>query len=101
MNAPTTDMPRLSPTPGQLALAEAIRGGVGRQAGGIQTVPASNYTCPVHFARERAALFGRTPAGALTNGLRGSAWGRTAGIDGRPEAMPGVLAVDILQGEGA
>lgn len=61
MNAPTTDLPRLSPTPGQLALAEAIRGGVGRQAGGIQTVPASNYTCPDHFAREKAALFDRLP----------------------------------------
>lgn len=61
MNAATTDMPRLSPTPGQLALAEAIRSGEARQAGGIQTVPASNYTCPDHFAREKAALFDRLP----------------------------------------
>jgi nitrite reductase/ring-hydroxylating ferredoxin subunit len=61
MNAATTDMPILRPTPGQLALAETIRGGVGRQAGGIQTVPASNYTCPDHFAREKAALFDRLP----------------------------------------
>lgn len=61
MNAATTDMPILRPTAGQLALAEAIRGGVGRQAGGIQTVPASNYTCPDHFAREKAALFDRLP----------------------------------------
>lgn len=61
MNALATDYPRLSPTPGQLALAEAIRGGVGRHAGGIQTVPASNYTCPDHFAREKAALFDRLP----------------------------------------
>lgn len=61
MNAATTDMPILRPTPGQLALAEAIRGGAGRQASGIQTVPASNYTCSDHFAREKAALFDRLP----------------------------------------
>jgi nitrite reductase/ring-hydroxylating ferredoxin subunit len=61
MNAATTDMPDLRPTPGQLALAEAIRSGVGRQASVIQTVPASNYTCPDHFAREKAALFDRLP----------------------------------------
>ncbi|MBI1401936.1 MAG: Rieske 2Fe-2S domain-containing protein [Porphyrobacter sp.] len=61
MNAPTTDMPGLRPTPGQLALAEAIRGGEGRMAAGIATVPASNYTCPDHFAREKAALFDRLP----------------------------------------
>lgn len=61
MNAATTDMPTLRPTPGQLALAEAIRGGSPRVATGIQTVPASNYTCPDHFAREKAALFDRLP----------------------------------------
>ncbi len=61
MNAATTDMPRLSPTPGQLALAEAIREGRAKVAGGIQTVPANNYTCPDHFAREKAALFDRLP----------------------------------------
>jgi nitrite reductase/ring-hydroxylating ferredoxin subunit len=61
MNAATTDLPRLSPTPGQLALAEAIRSGVGKQAIGIQTVPAAHYTCPDHFAREKAALFDRLP----------------------------------------
>ncbi len=61
MNAATTDLPRLSPTPGQLALAEAIREGRAKVAGGIQTVPASNYTCPDHFAREKAALFDRLP----------------------------------------
>lgn len=61
MNAPTTDMPDLRPTEGQLALAEAIRSGIGKVAGGIQTVPASNYTCPDHFAREKAALFDRLP----------------------------------------
>ena len=61
MNAATTDMPNLRPTPGQLALAEAIRDGRAKVAGGIQTVPATNYTCPDHFAREKAALFDRLP----------------------------------------
>ncbi len=61
MNAPTTDFARARPTPGQLALAEAIRGGQPKVASGIQTVPAANYTCPDHFAREKAALFDRLP----------------------------------------
>ncbi len=61
MNASATDMPTLRPTAGQLALAEAIRDGQAKVAGGIQTVPASNYTCPDHFAREKAALFDRLP----------------------------------------
>jgi nitrite reductase/ring-hydroxylating ferredoxin subunit len=61
MNAATTDMPILRPTPGQLALAEAIREGLAKVAGGIQRVPASNYTGPDHFAREKAALFNRLP----------------------------------------
>jgi glycine betaine catabolism A len=61
MNAATTDMPNLRPTPGQLALAEAIRDGRAKVAGGIQTVPATNYTCPDHFAREKVALFDRLP----------------------------------------
>lgn len=61
MNAATTDMRTLRPTAGQLALAEAIRSGVGKVAGGIQTVPASNYTCPDHFAAEKTALFDRLP----------------------------------------
>ncbi len=61
MNQVETAVPGLRPTPGQLALAEAIREGRAKVAGGIQTVPASNYTCPDHFAREKAALFGRLP----------------------------------------
>ncbi len=65
MNAATTDLRReesgLRPTQGQLALAEAIREGRAKVAGGIQTVPAANYTCPDHFAREKAALFDRLP----------------------------------------
>lgn len=61
MNQVETAVPGLRPTPGQLALAEAIREGRAKVAGGIQTVPASNYTCPDHFAREKAALFDRLP----------------------------------------
>ncbi|NCP13515.1 MAG: aromatic ring-hydroxylating dioxygenase subunit alpha [Sphingomonadales bacterium] len=61
MNAATTDMPTLRPTPGQLALAEAIRDGRAKVAGAIQTVPASNYTSPEHFACEKMALFDRLP----------------------------------------
>ncbi|MFN7157998.1 MAG: aromatic ring-hydroxylating oxygenase subunit alpha [Erythrobacter cryptus] len=61
MNAATTDLSRLQPTPGQLALAEAIRAGAARQAGAVQHVPAQRYTCPDHFAREKAALFDRLP----------------------------------------
>ena len=61
MNHVETAVPTLRPTPGQLALAEAIREGRAKVAGGIQTVPASNYTCPDHFAREKVALFDRLP----------------------------------------
>ncbi|MCX9146784.1 aromatic ring-hydroxylating oxygenase subunit alpha [Erythrobacter sp. WG] len=61
MNSADTTVPGLQPTAGQLALAEAIRGGEAKQAAGIQTVPAVNYTCPDHFAREKAALFDRLP----------------------------------------
>ncbi len=61
MNAATTDMPDLRPTEGQLALAETIRCGAGKVAAAIQMVPASNYTCPDHFAREKSALFDRLP----------------------------------------
>jgi phenylpropionate dioxygenase-like ring-hydroxylating dioxygenase large terminal subunit len=53
--------PARRPTAGQLALAEAIRHGEGRTAEGMGRVPASNYTCPDHFAREKAALFDRMP----------------------------------------
>jgi len=61
MNSVDTAVPTLRPTAGQLALAEAIRQGRAKVAGGIQTVPATNYTCPDHFAREKAALFDRLP----------------------------------------
>jgi phenylpropionate dioxygenase-like ring-hydroxylating dioxygenase large terminal subunit len=62
MNASTTDLPNLRATPGQLALAEAIREGKPRQSNGaIAKVPASCYTDPAHFEREKAALFDRLP----------------------------------------
>ncbi|MEL7197389.1 MAG: aromatic ring-hydroxylating dioxygenase subunit alpha [Pseudomonadota bacterium] len=65
MNASTTQAAKqkqdLRATPGQLALAEAIRSGESRVANKITSVPASLYTCPDHFAREKAALFDRMP----------------------------------------
>lgn len=61
MNAPTTDLPRLRPTPGQLALAEAVRDGCSRETDVIDSVPASRYTDPAHFALEKARLFDRLP----------------------------------------
>jgi glycine betaine catabolism A len=54
------DAPR-RPTAGQIALAEAIRDGKAKTSAGIRQVPASNYTCRDHFAREKAALFDRLP----------------------------------------
>ncbi|MGB3711793.1 MAG: aromatic ring-hydroxylating dioxygenase subunit alpha [Erythrobacter sp.] len=61
MNAPTTQLPSMRPTEGQLALAEAIRQGETRRTDTIATVPASRYTDPDHFAREKSALFDRLP----------------------------------------
>ena len=62
MNAPTTDLPELRPTAGQLALAEAIRDGSARERSDmIQSVPADHYTDAEHFEREKAALFDRLP----------------------------------------
>ena len=61
MNAPTTDVPALRPTKGQLALAEAIRSGTSRETDAIGSVPAHRYTDPAHFAREKSALFDRLP----------------------------------------
>ncbi len=61
MNAPTTDLPTLQPTPGQLALAKAVSEGKPRDAQAGQTIPASRYTDPAHFAREKTALFDRLP----------------------------------------
>jgi glycine betaine catabolism A len=50
-----------SPTFGQQALAQQIADGTARKADAITTVPASVYTCPDHFAREKAALFDALP----------------------------------------
>lgn len=61
-STPSTIMtPKHPPTPGQLALAEALREGAARPKAGVRQVPASNYTCPDHFAAEKAALFDRLP----------------------------------------
>ena len=61
MNPTETAVPGLRPTAGQLALAEALAQGESRSGGAIATVPASVYTDPAHFAREKAALFDRLP----------------------------------------
>ncbi|QYU70166.1 aromatic ring-hydroxylating dioxygenase subunit alpha [Leptolyngbya sp. 15MV] len=61
MNAVDTRIPGLRPTAGQLALAEAIARGEARAGAGVQTVPASVYTNPDHWHREKAALFDRLP----------------------------------------
>ena len=42
-----------------MALAEAIRRNVSRETDRIATVPASRYTDPAHFLREKSALFDR------------------------------------------
>lgn len=65
MNASTTQLDKASPalraTPGQVALAELVRDGVDRRRAGGNTVPASCYTDPDHFAAEKSALFDRLP----------------------------------------
>jgi phenylpropionate dioxygenase-like ring-hydroxylating dioxygenase large terminal subunit len=49
------------PTVGQLALAQAIADGCTRPNLGVTTVPASVYTDPEHWHREKELLFGRMP----------------------------------------
>lgn len=61
MNDTTAKSPDLRPTAGQLALAEAIFRGDARATDGISQVPASVYTDPDHWLREKAALFDRLP----------------------------------------
>ncbi len=61
MNSSDTAVPTLRTTAGQLALAEAICEGRPRVTDALQTVPASRYTDPAHFAAEKSALFGRLP----------------------------------------
>lgn len=59
--ATASTLPGLSPTPGQRALAQAIADGCTRPNLGITHVPASVYTDPAHWSREKAALFSRSP----------------------------------------
>ena len=54
-------MSMLAPTGGQMALARQIADGAGRPNRGITHVPASRYTDPAWFAREKAALFDALP----------------------------------------
>lgn len=54
-------VPGGSPTPGQLALARAIADGCTRSEARISRVPASVYTDPAHWEREKRLLFGRLP----------------------------------------
>ena len=61
MNAPTTERAAVHPTPGQLALAQAVASGGMRTSQAIGSVAASRYTDPDHFAHEKAALFDRLP----------------------------------------
>jgi phenylpropionate dioxygenase-like ring-hydroxylating dioxygenase large terminal subunit len=55
------DSERLRPTDGQLALARHIAEGEARESRGVTHVPASVYTSPEWWAREKAALFERLP----------------------------------------
>lgn len=59
--AQTFTVPGLAPTPGQRALAQAIAQGEQRSNLGVTRVPASVYTDPAHWAREKASLFDRMP----------------------------------------
>jgi nitrite reductase/ring-hydroxylating ferredoxin subunit len=54
-------MNALTPTSGQLALADAIARGEAKQADGISHVPAAAYTDPIRFDVEQARLFHRLP----------------------------------------
>ncbi len=49
------------PTEGQLVLARKVAAGEARGNAGIGHVPASVYTDPAHWAREKRSLFGRVP----------------------------------------
>lgn len=61
MNEAGTVLGGKRPTPGQLALAEAIMRDDPRESRGITHVPASVYTDPDHWRREKSALFDRLP----------------------------------------
>ena len=57
----TSTLPGTPPTAGQLELARQIGAGSTRANRGITSVPASVYTDPAHWAREKALMFGRAP----------------------------------------
>lgn len=59
--ATASTLPGTRPTAGQVALARQIAEGCNRTNSGITHVPASVYTDPAHWARERGALFERLP----------------------------------------
>ncbi len=61
MNESRTIPSKLRATPGQLALAEAIAREDVRESAGITRVPASAYTDPDHWQREKTALFDQMP----------------------------------------
>ena len=54
-------MNMLSPTDGQMALAQKIADGATRRGDTVTYVPASHYTDPDHYAREHGALFKSLP----------------------------------------
>jgi glycine betaine catabolism A len=51
----------MMPTTGQMALAQQIADGMARQSAGVTHIPASRYTDPTWFEREKASLFDRLP----------------------------------------
>jgi Rieske 2Fe-2S family protein len=61
MSAASTTLAPLRPTAGQLALAQLVANGGQTRATGVSHVPASAYTDPAHFEREKRALYGRMP----------------------------------------
>jgi glycine betaine catabolism A len=61
MGVPTTLAPHHRPTQGQLALAREVADGGRKPEQPVTRVPASVYTDPAHFAREKAALYDRMP----------------------------------------
>ena len=61
MEAIDTKHPARRPTEGMLALARAIAEGQSRAEAGVSQVPASVYTDPGYFAREKTAIYERMP----------------------------------------
>ena len=54
-------MNMMTPTAGQMALAQQIADGQARRADAISHVPVSVYVDPAHFEAEQARLFNRLP----------------------------------------